>query len=324
MSALNVSVIICSANRPSTLHETVTSLTHQTDRPDEVIVCVPDEASAMPETIALSMTRVIIGPRGSSSQRNRAIDQLSPGCDLVLFLDDDVELAEDFIAAIKATFERCPEVVLAGGVDIGHGANPGSMTRMAARNLIREAPERPGPQATPVIRNLSVLSYCALCTAKRVTLMPPSGKSPLVITKSVMGCAMCVRRALLQHVRFDERLVLYGYLEDLDFSAQCRRHGRVVFDSGAVLVHLEVSSGRGSEIKRGFSEIVNPVYVWTKGNASFFRTVLIGHLIKRPLQNLGRSLRSVSARRRLRGNLLAFSRLIAGALEPEYILRLGD
>jgi hypothetical protein len=134
---------------------------------------------------------------------------------------------------------------------------------------------------------------------------------------------MCVRIALLNHVRFDEHLAMYGYLEDLDFSAQCRRFGLVVIDTRSVLVHLVEVRGRIPEVQMGFLQVMNPVYIWSKGNASFCRTVLLGHLVARPLQNLWLSTYNAMARRRLKGNLLAFSRLLRGTRD-QGILRVPN
>src|SRR5690242_3159450 len=103
MPPASMAVIVCSADRPLILHETLVSLAQQTRPPKEVLVCVPDEISVLPATRTLPRTRVFVGPRGSSVQRNFAIDRLTPGSDLVLFLDDDVELARNFIASISDT-----------------------------------------------------------------------------------------------------------------------------------------------------------------------------------------------------------------------------
>jgi GT2 family glycosyltransferase len=316
MPLANVAVIVCSADRPLILHETLASLAPQTRPPKEVLVCVPDEASVLPATRFLPRTRVIVGPRGSSVQRNFAIDRLTPGADLVLFLDDDVELARNFIATISDTFAGCPEVVVVGGVDIGVGWRRGTLTRMTARGLVATVQAEPALRVF-TLRSLSSLpSGLARRAARRIALASPPDISVLAKVPAVEGCAMCVRNSLLNHVRFDEHLTMYGYLEDLDFSAQCRRFGLVVIDTKSVLVHLVEVRGRIPDVQMGFSQVMNPVYIWSKGNASFCRTVLLGHLVARPLANLWHSTYNAVARRRLKGNLLAFSRLLRGTLEP--------
>jgi GT2 family glycosyltransferase len=259
---------------------------------------------------------VIVGPRGSSVQRNFAIDRLTPGPELVLFLDDDVELARNFISTISDTFASCPEVVVVGGVDLGTGSRRGSLTRLAAQGLVATVQSDPGPREFTLRSLANLPSGLARRAARRMALASRSGASVLAKVPAVEGCAMCVRNSLLNHVRFDEQLTLYGYLEDLDFSAQCRRFGLVVIDTGSVLVHLLEVGGRIPEDQLGFLQVMNPVYIWTKGNASFCRTVLLGHLIARPLLNLWLSTHNATARRRLKGNLLAFSRLLRGMLEP--------
>jgi len=318
----SIAVIICSYKRPEVLHDTVISLRGQTQAPREVIVCVSDEPSALPATRTLAGIRIILGPPGLTASRNHAIAQLTPGSDLVLFLDDDVELAPNFLAVLSERFARHADVVLAGGVDIAWGLPLGSITREGARRLLDDAALNNAAGADKPPQTLSGPAGMRLTAVKRLALSPQ--QAVLALVPDIKGCSMCVRRALLDQVRFDERLALYGYLEDLDFCAQCRRFGTIVVDTAALLVHLEVVGGRFSEVKRGFSEVINPIYLWSKGNASFFRTVLLAHLILRPLRNLGRSIVDPLSRRRLRGNLLAFSRLFRGTVDPEYILRVPN
>src|SRR5256885_1905456 len=66
----------------------------------------------------------------------------------------------------------------------------------------------------------------------------------------------------------NERLSLYGWLEDLDFARSMLRRGRVVKCTGARIAHLGVSSGRQSEARYGFSQVMNPFYLWRKGQIS--------------------------------------------------------
>src|ERR1700730_14969845 len=122
-------VIVCSANRAAILHETLVSLARQTHSPEQVVVCVPDETSVVASTGEVPRTRIIIGPRGLTAQRNFAVSQVASDAELILFLDDDVELIDSFIARIRSTFASCADVVLAGGVDIGHGESAASLTR---------------------------------------------------------------------------------------------------------------------------------------------------------------------------------------------------
>src|SRR5580698_338619 len=71
---LNTTVVICSANRPRVLAETVDSLLHrQRVPPREIIISVFDEAHVLAETRANRAVRVVLSPKpGTCIQRNVA------------------------------------------------------------------------------------------------------------------------------------------------------------------------------------------------------------------------------------------------------------
>ena len=87
--------------------------------------------------------------------------------------------------------------------------------------------------------------------------------------RGTYGCNMAFRTARIGSVRFDERLPLYGWQEDLDFCGALRSSGRIVRTNLVWGVHLGTKRGKGSEVRLGYSQIVNPAYIVRKGNMSF-------------------------------------------------------
>jgi GT2 family glycosyltransferase len=79
------------------------------------------------------------------------------------------------------------------------------------------------------------------------------------------GCNMIFRASLFEQELFDENLPLYSYAEDYDFSIRAARHGIVGRVAGVGFVHLEHSSGRVSEKRRGYSMVANNYYFLKKG-----------------------------------------------------------
>ena len=70
-------------------------------------------------------------------------------------------------------------------------------------------------------------------------------------------------------LRFDERLVHYGWLEDRDFGARVERQGGRLVRLGAALgVHLGVASGRMSDRRLGYAQIANPLHLLFKRTMS--------------------------------------------------------
>lgn len=83
---------------------------------------------------------------------------------------------------------------------------------------------------------------------------------------SPYGCNMAFRLSTIGDLRFDERLVLYGWLEDRDFGAAlAKRGGRLIKCASASGVHMGVKSGRVAGDRLGYSQVVNPIYMLRKG-----------------------------------------------------------
>jgi len=117
--------------------------------------------------------------------------------------------------------------------------------------------------------------------------------------------------------------VLYGWQEDIDFTSQLRRFGRIVGLSTLMGVHLGSKSGRESGIRLGYSQVANPVYLMRKGTvpASFALEIMGRNVVANMIKSLWPE-PYADRRGRLKGNLLAAGHLFLGRIDPEYILKL--
>jgi hypothetical protein len=119
-------------------------------------------------------------------------------------------------------------------------------------------------------------------------------------------------------LRFDERLVLYGWQEDTDLGARVAASGRMIWSDGLWGVHLGIKAGRTPGHKFGYSQIVNPRYLAAKGSMPVSRAITmaarnivantIGALSPEPY---------IDRAGRLRGNLLGLWDLVTGRWRPE-------
>ena len=291
---METTVVICSAGRPVILHETVLGLLKQTVQPASIILSLCAENSALSETQGLPLVRCILGPKGLASQRNTAIPFVRTR--YTLFLDDDVELASDYIEQMERLFAADPTIVGASGGVAADGA----------------------PARVPIDRRVAARA-----------IREYTGSRDCVPFKDVYGCNMFVRSDVLQVERFDERLPLYGWLEDLDFSLRLKKHGRIVRHRGALVAHLATRSGRTSDLRYGYTKIANPWYLWRKKVLSSLPEVIVRYWVKTTLANLLRAFLSngppgVDYRKRLIGNLMAYRDLTLFRLDPQNILNIDD
>jgi GT2 family glycosyltransferase len=151
-------------------------------------------------------------------------------------------------------------------------------------------------------------------------------QSTIAPTFNGYGCNMALRLDVVRAhaLRFDERLPLYAWYEDIDLCRRLASHGGEIVEVAAASgVHLGVKHGRTSGKRLGYSQVVNPLYLWRKGSYPLDRALRsIGRHL---LINGVRSLRPepwVDRRGRLVGNSLALLDIMRGRAVPERILDL--
>jgi GT2 family glycosyltransferase len=293
---VNTTVVVCSANRPDVLSETIESLRHgQSLQPGEIIVSVFNPAH-VPEKIRTDRgVRVVVSSRQAlSAQRNAAIKVVRTP--YTLFLDDDVEIAPNFIESMERLLDEDKDVVVATGFVVVDGVRGDTGVD---RKLARGA----------VLNYVQELENCD--------------------REEGYGCNLFVRTKIFDHVLFDENLPLYGWLEDLDFSTNCLRYGRIIRNARTCVAHLGTPTGRISGLKFGYSQIVNPFYLWRKNGKPTLANVIFAHWVVSVVRNLCRTMIRVHGNRsdrtgRFKGNLIAFCHLLTGKVDLSYILQLQE
>lgn len=281
-------MVIATAGRPAIAGAALARLSRLRPPPGDILVigAAPEDA---PE--ALGPARYVVAPRkGLAAQRNHALDLIGAEADIVVFVDDDYAPAPGFVEGVERLFATHADIVAASGHLVADGINRGGLAFEQADALI--ACYRPAA----------------------AWLQDASG---------TYGCNMAFRLRAAPHLRFDENLPLYGWLEDTDFSARYACFGRVVRTNHFAGVHLGARTGRLSGVRLGYSQIANPLYLWRKGTAS--PRFALGLASRNMLANLLRSLRPeahIDRRGRLRGNLLALFDMLRARCAPGRILDL--
>jgi GT2 family glycosyltransferase len=283
-------VIIASVGRPELVQSLLVELSLQSHLPSQVIVSVPTVADLPPSNTGTSLyVTAVVGSRGASAQRNAAMAKLDVGTDAVFFFDDDAIPRDDYIETALSHFSTHPEVVGLTGSVVVDGAGRNEISRADAVTALERSRAR--------------------LTSGLVT---PVG--------ALYGCNFAIRHSAFEY-RFDERLPLYSWLEDLDFSRRIMAVGTLVTVADCVAAHLgSASGGRLQHVRFGYSQITNPIYLQIKGSITLRDTL---RLVCKPLlRNLLDSVagRDKSWRRqRLKGNWMSGVDLIAGRVTPERI-----
>jgi len=288
---LEVAVVLASAGRPALLEQALRYCIGQQGQPFTGVVSVPDEASLPTDRSLLDGWHVVTGTRGLSAQRNAGMDA-APEADLVAFFDDDAVIRPDYLARAVEFFGEHPEVVGLTGRVLADGAVSGEISEEEAQRLVAASA---GPDSHEWSR-----------------------------TRELYGCNFVVRTSDGSRLRFDDRLPLYSWLEDHDYARRLLRRGALAHVEDCVIVHRAAASGgRQAHTRLGYSQVMNPVYLSTKGSFPVWLTV---QQVFRPVaKNVALSVRGPSAswrRERLRGNLLAARDIVSGRISPERAAKL--
>lgn len=292
-----IAIIIASTGRPTELGRWIEHVGRQTLKPVEMIWAVRDSNDLPPGArndpdVPL---RIVQSPLGSASQRNAALDALAGDAAFVAFFDDDYVPTRTCLADIIASFYALPDAAGLTGLLLADGING------------------------PGVDYATALALVAHHAAGSVDGVPPS----LTFERwdGLYGCNMAFRAPLLRDLRFDERLPLYAWQEDVDFAMRVAGGRPIGRTNGFAGVHQGVKRGRTNGKRFGYSQIVNPAYLRAKGSMSWRKMLRLtsGNVVANHLRVL-RPEPWVDRRGRLIGNWLALLDLARGRAYPERIL----
>jgi hypothetical protein len=284
-----VCVGIATRGRPQQVAEVVRRLRRQT-LPATILVAAVEPADVMGLAPAPDL-RILYCAPGSSRQRNAILDHLPPEAEIVAFFDDDFAPDHRWLEIVAAQFDADPSLAGVTGQVVADGILGPGLSFEEAETAVETADR----------------SRCGWLI---------EGYSPY-------GCNMAFRVAAIGDSRFDERLVLYGWLEDRDFGARVAQHGRLIKLGAAIGAHMGIKRGRSPGRRLGYSQIVNPAYMRVKGTMSARDAAR--HALRNVAANLARALRPepyIDRRGRLLGNARGLIDLARGVCEPERAERL--
>jgi GT2 family glycosyltransferase len=285
---LRVGVVIATKGRPDVAKALVAALAQQSMPPHAIMIAVSDPADAT-GIPALGSVKVVMSRPGSCAQRNAGLDALPGSTDVVVFFDDDFVPSRFWIENVGVLFARAPDIAVATGRVLIDGIKTAGLSWAEGARIVARADAAPQAQGETILEN-----------------------------HSPYGCNMAFRRAAVGNLRFDERLVLYGWQEDTDFAARVTARGRMVWSDRLWGVHLGIKRGRSPGRQFGYSQMVNPRYLVAKGT---MRAASALRLAGRNLAaNAARALFPepyIDRAGRLKGNLLGLWDIATGHWRPE-------
>jgi GT2 family glycosyltransferase len=290
---MRIGLVIASYGRPGLVQLLLSSMEQQVRLPDEIVLSVVNDTDVEPDFTRCANTNVVYSSPGLCAQRNKGLAFLRDRVDVVLFIDDDFWMSETYISEIERIFSADEEVVAVTGLVLADGATSAGISVAEAERYLEDYKRSPAP--APAIRDVP----------------------------DTYGCNMAFRASMIRDLGFDEKLPLYGWQEDVDFSAQLRGRGRIIWTNALWGVHLGTKKGKISGLRFGYSQVINPLYIFRKGNMSLRRAVLL--ICKNIAANAVKSAfpeQYIDRWGRLKGNIIGLLHAAAGKFDPMYALKL--
>jgi hypothetical protein len=219
--------------------------------------------------------------------------RLPPDAKFVVFFDDDFIPSVFWIERLQRFFTACTQAVAVTGRVIADGVKTGGLEWSEGLSIVERADK------TAVAFDLE--------------------KSDIRANRSPYGCNMAYRIDAIRSQTFDERLVHYGWLEDLDFGFRAANRNRDAFWTDAIWgVHLGVKVARRSDLSFGYSQVVNPWYLLKKGAmTSIGTTALIARGIAQNTVKLAMGDPHFDRLDRIKGNAIGVADIVRGRWRPE-------
>jgi glycosyl transferase family 2 len=287
-------MIIASNGRPRLVSQLLSSIERQARLPDEIVLSLvspKDFETNFPNRLKANV--LYSAAAGLCAQRNRGLAFLRDHADVVLFIDDDFWMSASYVRELERLFSANEDIVAATGLVLADGATTAGISVPEAEKCLENYARNPKPSE---VANDVPDTY---------------------------GCNMAFRMSKIGDLKFDERLPLYGWQEDVDFSAQLRGRGRIVSTNALWGVHLGVKTGKVSGVRFGFSQVINPLFILKKGNMSLPRAAWL--ICKNIAANAAKSVypeQYVDRRGRLKGNMIGLLHAALGKLDPMHALKL--
>jgi len=261
-----------------------------------IVVSACDRNDIEQDIVDAKTVHVLFGSPGLAAQRNRALSLVQSNYDIVIFFDDDFVPSRFWIERIKMLMVTHPDVGCVTGRILVDGVLIGGLSWPDGQSIVDKADS----------------------SMKMITMDNHSAKD-----EPPYGCNMAFRSKIIEYIRFDERLVLYGWLEDRDFGFRAATGGRTISSDLIWGVHLGTTRGRISGLRFGYSQMVNPWYLMKKGSMKPFDACR--YIVRWISSNaLGVIFQNSTVDRwgRLKGNIIGIKDIMLGHWAPEKVTEL--
>jgi glycosyltransferase involved in cell wall biosynthesis len=236
-SKVKFSVVVPTRNREASLRKLLTKIVDQTLLPDEIIIVdSSDIAQSSYEIINKSIKYLHTSEKSAAKQRNLGMITVSEDVQVLFFLDDDTNPNSTY-------FEDMLETLLslnALGVS-GLAINPEKIERIKPRGLFGFIKKIFFLDSN--IDGKLLISGVGIPVRKR--------NAGIIEVDWLIGCS-CWDFQKIKKLKFEEDFIGYSLGEDVIFSVQAGKLGKLFVNSNIVLDHLELPQTDLNIIKHNY------------------------------------------------------------------------
>lgn len=238
--------VVPTKDRPDDLRKMLGSLARQTRIPDQVIIVdgsAPDIKGVVDSFPELPLEYVRVFPPSLAKQRNAGMARIDDDITLAGYLDDDIVLEPDAVAAILQYWDRADARL---GGTVFNITNTGQPRWTGIKSLLGLDHPIPG-------RLLKTGCTSILGNQDRD-----------IDTDWLCGGATVWRREVIESYGYDEWFRGTGYLEDVDYSFNVKGEYRLALVANARLAHYSPPVRRDRHYLLGKWQIINRMYLVRK------------------------------------------------------------
>lgn len=224
-SGIDIAVIIPTLNRRDSVSDLLNNLTNQTLLPSLVIIIDASEKSISAKRNALNIVVISSDIKSAAIQRNMGMEYLlskkySP--DALAFLDDDVSIGHDYLECMYKTLTSSECFAGVSGLAISEDE------KQKKRNFIRD---------------LIGISGQPGAITKAAINIPVRNVSGIHKADWLIGCSVW-RYSKVKNLRFQMDFKGASIFEDVLFSVEAGRFGKLMVDTSIILEHKLDQRGR--------------------------------------------------------------------------------
>ncbi|MDD2498718.1 MAG: glycosyltransferase family 2 protein [Desulfitobacteriaceae bacterium] len=245
-----ITIAICTRNRPDDLFRCVQSIANQKNIPSELAkeVLIIDDGE-LAEHYLDAFKKILSHPKinlryvkkdtpGLLLSRTTAVNQAN--FDIILFLDDDVEIADNYLSLLYDTYCRFNNVAGIGGIDTIMKSG-GRFWSWISRFFCLDS-GHPG-KLSPSSKNSSIFRW-----NKMVDIFE---------TEFLSGCNMSFKKSSLKNLQPVEWLSSYSLGEDIYLSYLAQKEGPLFVNPDLKVKHYWSQISRDKAKDVAFTETVN-------------------------------------------------------------------